>query len=198
MDLSTLTYDISLPGLVIDNYPILMDYPAFKKTEDDIYLKLTILITDENSPIVKIEKQFKGIVESACAYLKINDKDFIYALLVNDTKNKEVVKVFAMQDAYFRLNNSWEFQTWYDDIYQYHENSILIRTSVDPSDKSFEAKSKIKQDIRKSQKELAKDIVSLENQIFPRGTNIKKVLTQSVAKVTTWPERMAKAYSSPE
>ena len=192
MDLSTLTYDISLPGLVIDNYPELKDYSAFQNPKDDIYLKLAILMTDENSPIVKREKQFKGIVESACSYLKIENEEFVYALLLNNTRNKEAVKVFSLQDAYFRLTNNWEFQTWYDLMYLYHENSILIRTSVDPGDKAFEAKSKIKQDIRKSQLDLQKNIVAYENQLFPRGTNIKKVLTQHVAKVTNWPERMAR------
>ena len=192
MDLTKLTYDISLPGLVIDNYPELRDYPAFKNPSDDIYLKLAILMTDENSPIVKREKQFKGIVESACSHLEIESKEFVYSLLINDPRNPEASRVFALQDAYFRLNNNWEFQTWYDLMYQYHENSILIRTSVDPSDKAFEAKSKIKQDIRKAQLDLQKNIVAYENQIFPRGTNIKKVLTQHVAKVTNWPERMAR------
>jgi hypothetical protein len=192
MDLTKLNYDISLPGLVIDNYPELRDYPAFQNPSDDIYLKLAILMTDENSPIVKREKQFKGIVESACSHLEIESKEFVYSLLINDPRNPEASRVFALQDAYFRLNNNWEFQTWYDLMYQYHENSILIRTSVDPSDKAFEAKSKIKQDIRKAQLDLQKNIVAYENQIFPRGTNIKKVLTQHVAKVTNWPERMAR------
>ena len=94
--------------------------------------------------------------------------------------------------------NQWEYNTWYDLMYQYHENSLVLRTPLDPSEKDYEKKSETKQKIRIHQMSLQKDLVQYESQIFPSQTNTKKVITKQVAKITNWPERMAKNYSAPQ
>ena len=98
MNFDTLPYDISRPGLLIENYPELAEYSQFSDKKDDIYVKLAILITDENSPIVRLEKNFKGIVAAACSYLKIEDNQFVESLILGASTN-ETNKVFNMQSA---------------------------------------------------------------------------------------------------
>lgn len=195
-DFSKLTFDITKEGYLIDNYPELSDYPYFTNENNDIYAKLVVLITDEFSPFVRKNKEFKGIVEDACDYLSIKDSVLIRDILMFNSDNEEVAKIYAMQDIYFRHVSKWEFNLWYDLMWQYHENSMVLRTPVDPGAKDYERRTETKQKIRASQIELQKQLINYESIIFPKGSNIKKVITQNVAKVTNWPERMAK--SKPE
>lgn len=191
MNFTDLAYDVSKPGLLIDNYPELKYFDEFSDSADDTLLKLVVLITDENSPIVKTEKNFTGIVTAACKYLTIEDGVFIESLIMG-YGGEEVDKVFNMQCSYFRHLNNWEYNTWYDLMYQYHENSLVLRTPLNAADRDYEKKAETKQKIRNHQVELQKTLVQYENQIFPAGTNIKKVITKHVSKVTNWPEKMAK------
>ena len=191
MDLTALPYDVSKPGLLIENYPELKYYEEFDHAGRDLFLKLVVLITDENSPFVRAEKNFVGILSAACNYLKIDDHKLI-SDIVTGWPNPDAETIFSMQCAYFRHNNNWEYNTWYDLMFQYHENSLVLRTPLNASDKDYEKKAETKQKIRNHQVELQKTLVQYENQIFPRSTNIKKVITKHVAKVTNWPEKMAK------
>lgn len=191
MDFEKLPYDISRPGLLVENYPELTYYGEFSDPADDKLLKLVVLITDENSPFVRSEKSFTGIVTSACNYLGLGDPYFI-DLLVTGHSSEETDKVFSMQCAYFRHLNNWEYNTWYDLMFQYHENSLVLRTPLNASDKDYEKKAETKQKIRNHQVELQKTLVQYESQIFPTNTNTKKVITKHVAAITNWPERMAR------
>lgn len=191
LDFSKLPYDVSKPGLVLENYPELLDFEQFSDPEDDQLLKLAILITEEQSPFVQKEREFTGIVTGACAYLNITNTNFI-SDLITGYPSKDVSKVFGMQSLYFRMLNKWEYNTWYDYMYQYHENSMVLRTPLNSSDDKYEAKAKTKQEIRKHQKDLTKDLIAYEGQIFKTNTNIKKVLTKHAAVITNWPEKMAK------
>lgn len=197
MNFADLVYDVSKPGLLIDNYPELKYFDEFSDPADDQLLKLVVLMTDENSPIVRVEKNFTGIVSAACKYLKITDQNFIESLVMG-YGSEEIDRVFTMQCAYFRHLNNWEYNTWFDLMFQYHENSLVLRTPLNASDRDYEKKAETKQKIRNHQLELQKTLVQYENQIFPQATNIKKMITKHVAKVTNWPERMAKDYSAPQ
>lgn len=196
MDFSALAYDISKPGLLIDNYPELKYFEEFSDPKDDLLLKLVVLITDENSPIVRLEKNFTGIVVGACKYLKIED-NFLIECLIMGYGHDDVDKVFNMQCSYFRHTSNWEYNTWFDLMFQYHENSLVLRTPLNASDRDYEKKAETKQKIRNHQIELQKTLVQYENQIFPSGTNIKKVITKHVSKVTNWPEKMAREKPAP-
>lgn len=190
-DFSKCPYDISKPGLLLEHYPDLLLYSEFSDPEDDTLLRLAIAITEEQSPFVQKEREFIGIVTSACSYLKINNTAFITEL-IQGISGLDVDKVFSMQAMYFRMLNKWEYNSWYDHMYQYHENSMVLRTPLNSADDKYEAKSKTKQEIRKAQKELTKDLIAYEGQIFLAHTNIKKVLTKHAAVITNWPEKMAK------
>lgn len=192
LDFSKITFDVTKEGYLIDNYPELADYPFFTNENNDIYAKLVVLITDEHSPFVRKNKNFKEIVEDSCDYLRITDSDFIIDLIVGNSTNTEVDKVMKMQDTYFRHVNKWEYNIWYDLMYQYHENSMALRTPVDIKAKDYERRVEVKQKVRAAQIGLQKELINYENIIFPKGTNIKKVVTQQVVKITNWPERMAK------
>ncbi len=191
LDFSKCPYDISLPGLLLEHYPDLLQYHQFNDPDDDKLLRLAIAITEELSPFVQKEREFTSIVTSACAYLKITNTEFI-SDLIQGTPNFDVDKVFSMQAMYFRMLNKWEYNSWYDHMYQYHENSMVLRTPLNSADDKYEAKSKTKQEIRKHQKELTKDLIAYEGQIFLANTNIKKVLTKHAAVITNWPEKLAK------
>lgn len=191
MDFSKLPFDVSKPGLLIDNYPELLEYPLFSEPDNDLLLKFVILITDENSPIVRREKSFDRIVAAAASYLNMKDEYLLQGLFAG-MGGENAEKVFNMQCTYFTLFNNWEFQTWYDLMFQYQENSMVLRTPLNPADRDYEKKAETKQKIRNHQVELQKTLVQYENQIFPVGTNIKRVITKHVAKVTNWPEKMAK------
>lgn len=196
MDFSLLPYDVSKPGLLIENYPQLKYYEEFSDPKNDKLLKLVALITDENSPFVKSEKSFTGIVVASCKYLDINDQLFIESLIMGYGGN-DVDTVFDMQCSYFRHLNNWEYNTWYDLMFQYHENSLVLRTPLNAADRDYEKKAETKQKIRNHQVELQKTLVQYENQIFPSATNIKKVITKHVSKVTNWPEKMAREKPAP-
>lgn len=196
MDFSLLPYDVSKPGLLIDNYPQLKYYEEFSDPANDKLLKLVVLITDENSPFVRSEKSFTGIVASSCKFLEITDENFIQSLIMGYGSD-DIDIVFEMQCSYFRINNNWEYNTWYDLMYQYHENSLVLRTPLNAADRDYEKKAEIKQKIRNHQVDLQKTLVQYENQIFPSGTNIKKVITKHVSKVTNWPEKMAREKPAP-
>lgn len=197
MEFGLLQFDPSKPGKLIDNYPELLEYKQFTNPEDDIFLKLAILISDEQSPFVRKERNFRGIVVTAAEYLGIPETiqdDLIYGNLTD-----KVAKIIDMQSVYFAMFNNWEYQSWWDMCFQYHRNSLLLRTPIDFSDKDYEKKSETTQKIRIHQKSLSADLIQYENLIFPAGTNIKKIVSKEAAKkITNWPERMAKDYSAPQ
>lgn len=194
---SKLTYDVSKPGLLIENYPELKDYPQTSNPEDDLYLKLVVLITDQNSPFIVKNKNFPATVYDACDYLKISDTDFIERI-VSGYHNEETVKVFNMQSFYFRLFNNFEYENWYTMIVLFHKNGVLIRTGADPDDKRYEEKMSVIQKVMAEHQTLLANINKYEQMIFPLSTNSKRVITKQVAKITNWPERMAKGYSAPQ
>lgn len=196
MDFSNMPFDPSKKGILIENYPELAEYPEFKDKKNDILLKLAFSITDQNSPFVIKYKNYTGIVTAACDYFGCSDKllsELVMCAVTDDTS-----RIMQMQSRYFILFNNWEYQTFWDLMFRYHENSLVIRTPLNPADKDYERKSELKGKIGNSQMELQKNLVSYENQIFPNNTNLKKVITIHTAKIINWPERMAKDYSSPE
>lgn len=197
MEFNLLRFDPSKPGKLIDNYPELLEYKQFSNPEDDIFLKLAILISDEQSPFVRKERNFRGIVVTAGDYLGIPES--IQDDLINGNLTDIVGKIIDMQSVYFAMFNNWEYQSWWDMCFQYHRNSLLLRTPIDFSDKDYEKKSETTQKIRIHQKSLQADLIQYENLIFPAGTNLKKIISSNAAKkITNWPERMAKDYSAPQ
>lgn len=197
MDFSKLTYDITKPGLLIDNYPELKEYQIYAEPNDDIYVKFVVLITDENSPIVIKHKNFPAIVEDACFYLKITDADFIVRMISGE-HSEETAKVFNMQSFYFRLFNRFEYENWYSMIMLFHRNGVLIRSGADPEDKRYEEKMGVIQKVMTEQMNLLNNIKNYEDQIFPSQTNTKKVISKQMAKTTSFPEKYAKNYSGPQ
>lgn len=191
MDFSSMIYDVSKPGLVIEHYPDLENYPEFSNPDKDLLLKFAFLISDEQSPFVRAEKNFTGIVAATAAYLNIDDHDFLTSVIAG-YGNRDADDVFNMQCTYFRMLNNWEYNTWYDLMYQYHENSLVLRTPLNATDKDYEKKAETKQKIRNYQVELSKTIIQYEAQIFPSATNVKRVITKHVSKITNWPEKMAR------
>lgn len=191
MDFSKLTYDPSKPGLLVDNYPEISEYEIYSDPNDDVYIKLVILITDENSPFVIKHKNFPAIVEDVCFFLNITDTEFIIRLISGD-HNDETVKVFNMQSFYFRLFNRFEYENWYSMIMLFHKNGVLIRSGADPDDRRYEEKMSVIQKVMSEQMNLLNNIKNYESQIFPTHTNIKKVISKQVARITNWPEKMAK------
>lgn len=191
MDFSALQFDPSRPGKLIENYPELLEYKQFTNVADDLFLKLAILISDEESPFVKKERNFRGIVVTASDYLGIPET--IQDDLINGNLTETVAKIIDMQSVYFMMFNNWEYQSWWDMCFQYHRNSLLLRTPIDFSDKDYEKKSETTQRIRIHQKSLQADLIQYENLIFPKGTNVKKVVSKDTAKkLTNWAEKMAK------
>lgn len=201
MDFSKCSYDVSKPGLLIENYPELSDFRDFQDPADDVYLKLAVLISDEESPFVRKEKDFTKIITKACDYLKIDDFEFINSLVVgssiHESANKEADKVRRFVHLLFTNQNNWAYQTWFNYLFFFHESSLVIRTPLNPDDPKYEEKAKKKQDMLKQLPELQKTLVAYEQQIFP-NTKIKQIVTQQTAKVTYWPEKMAKNYSAPQ
>lgn len=195
MDFSKLRYDISKPGFLIDNYPELGEFREFTKQTDDIYLKLAVLISDEESPFVRTEKDYTKIIIRSCEFLKIDDFDFIQALVMGssmlDSANNQADKVRQFVHLLFTTLNNWAYQVWYNMMFSFHESSLVIRTPLSPDDKDYETKAGKKQVMLKQMPTMQKDLVNYEAQIFP-NTIVKKIVTQKTAVITNWPEKMAK------
>ena len=190
MDFSKMVYDVSKAGLLIVSYPELGDNRAFMNPEDDLYLKLAVLISDEESPFVRKEKDYTRIITGACDYLNITDFDFIQALAIGNY-HAEAEKVRQFVHLLFTSLNNWAYQVWYSMMFSFHETALVIRTPLSAEDKDYEAKALKKQAMLKQMPSMQKDLVNYEAQIFP-NTIVKKIVTAQTAKVTNWPEKMAK------
>lgn len=194
-DFSKMVYDVSLPGNLVDNYPDLKEFREFQNPADDLYLKLASLISDEESPFVKKEKDFTKIVTRSCDFLGIDDFEFTQSLIIGSSispfADNLADKVRRFIHLLFTNQNNWAFQTWFNYLFSFHECSLVIRTPLNPEDTKYEEKAKKKQDMLKQLPELQKTLVAYENQIFPNA-KVKQIVTQQTAKIINWPEKMAK------
>lgn len=196
MDFSNLKYDISKVGpddYVIDVFPDLGDYVEFSRKNDDLILRWVILSVDDGSPFFSMYRDFQDRQKAVYNYLNLNNPILKTYIDGNLTKRDDKFRIDtnAKIFKFFVLLDKHTYIAWYSTWSNYQNTNAFLQIQIDTDDDAYEAKFEKKQKINGMLPGIQKQLAEYEKLIFG-DTKIKTIVTNAVAKITYWPEKMAK------
>lgn len=197
LDHSNMTYDLSLleeGQKIINRFLELAEYEEFNNPEDDDLLKWVIYLCDIGSPYLKQHRNFFKRAKFVQKELNIKNDlltSFIDGTLqLNPQDDWFRIKVNAMIYKYFIIMDEGTYTTWLSLFLSFHEMQMFTQISLDYTDKDYERKFKTKEEVSRRLPDKQKQLADYERIVFA-DTTIKQIVTKQVAKVISWPEKMA-------
>lgn len=196
LDFSKLKYDISkVPTgkCVIDVYPELAEYKEFSQRKDDNLVRWVILLVDDQGPFFKMHTDFQERAKAVYNHLSLTCrtlKSYIDGNIDDDVFridiNSKIYKFFILLDKH-------SYTAWYTIWSNFQETNAFLQIPIDPLDDAYEAKFEKKQKISEKLPAMQTQLAQYEKLIYG-DTKIKQIVVNQVAKMTNWPEKMAKVY----
>lgn len=174
---------------MVEAFPILYNFPEFKRVQQDKFIKIAILISDFKSPFIRI-KDPKIKVESVFDFLELG--------LNTKSAQKEFEDIYLFRHEtvidcccrYIQMQNEHEFSSWWSQNLLYYE---LQRENSKPRGKDEDINVYTNRKIRidESLEKIGKKLQEKESILFGDASMKKAIALSLLNKIKTYPEMLA-------
>lgn len=192
LDFSKLVYDISkIPTgeSVIDFFPELGAYTEFESAKDDNEIKIAILLSDFESPFIKI-KDIKQKSLAIFKYLNIELNSKVNKDLFEKVLNYQHERIFGICGSYLQIQNNHDFTHWWNLNQLYYSLMIEMGKPRETNeDVSRYVDRKLK--IQKQSEPIKNDLLKVEAELFSDSKMKMAIAKSKITQIRTSAEKNA-------
>lgn len=190
-DFSKCHYDISVvsSGGLLKSYPELNAYEEFVAAHNDNEIKISICLTDENSPFLKV-KEYKQKLIAIFEYFDMPLKNKKNNDLFNEILNYTNQRIFGMCGVYLQMQNNHNFTYWWNTNQLYYS---LMNEMGKPMGKNEDVSKYVdrKLKIQKQAEPIKSDLQDIEADLFSDSKMKMAIAKSKLTKMRTYPEMHA-------